>query len=402
MLFRLLAPLIVTACGRWGFDPLAADDATAGDAVTLDAVTGDAATIDVCGDTSGLQAGAPGPVIHGCPTNSGRSRVVGPASGATSFTPRGTTTQMRGVAIAAGNKILVEEQYTGDVYAYDAAGAPLWTFGAAVGAGLEPTVVIDEAGVAYHLTNYGMIFAVDTATGGERWRLQQAGSFSAPVISAPGTLYFGAGAPYGFYAIDTVAQAPKWHIDVPNGGDAITAPAIGNGLVYFVDTLNSWLYGLDPEAMGAIRLAVAIPGTAHGSPVLGGDIVYVATMTSGIAAFDAVTGAALWQRPPGEAVVQPALLASGDLVSSTQDGRAFVLERVSGDERATWSIGASPLGPPRIDLEDSVYFATAQGSYAFTATGGARWQSPLTGVIAIAENGLVVLPAAQIVAMIGP
>ena len=38
-----------------------------------------------------------------------------------------------------------------------------------------------------------------------------------------------------------------------------------------------------------------VPGTAVGSPVLGVDIIYVATRTNGIAAFDAISGAAKWQ-----------------------------------------------------------------------------------------------------------
>ncbi len=395
MLGRSVALLLaVAACGRLRFDSQPTGDGAIGDASSV--------AIDTCGDTSGLQAGAPWPIIHGCPTNSGRSHAIGPASGATAITPRGMTSETRGAIVAAANEILVEEEFTGDVYAYDGAGGQPWTFIPASGTGIEPFVAVDNAGVAYELTNYGLIFAFDVASGGEKWRLQQAGAFSAPVIAGPGELYFGANAPYGFYAIDTVAGALKWHVDVPNSGDAITAPAIANGVVYFVDTHNSVLYGLDDAAMGAIVLAVPIPG-AVGSPVVAGGIIYVATTADGIAAVDATAGQPLWQRPPGESVVQPALLASGDVVSSTQAGLAFVLDRVSGDERATWQLGGVPTWPARIDADDTVYFATDQGTFAFAPTGGApKWQSALTGSISIADHGLVVLPAAQIVAMIGP
>src|SRR5262249_35368770 len=146
----------------------------------------------------------------------------------------------------------------------------------------------------------------------------------------PGTAYIGTNA-FGFYAIDTVAQKEKWHFDVPDTGDTSTAPAVANGAVYCVDATNRLLYALDTTD-GSKKFGVPIAAAPTGSPVVGIDDVYVAT-EEGVIAFDARTGAVHWRQTPATPSVQPALLAFGDLVSSTRDGHTFVIDRKTGEQR---------------------------------------------------------------------
>src|SRR5262249_53775894 len=61
--------------------------------------------IDVCGDTSGLQANAPWPLIHGCPTNAGRSTFLGPGTGATMVAPTGMNHNTRGAVVGGSGQI---------------------------------------------------------------------------------------------------------------------------------------------------------------------------------------------------------------------------------------------------------------------------------------------------------
>ena len=142
-------------------------------------------------------------------------------------------------------------------------------------------------------------------------------------------------------------------------------------------------------------------GTAAGSAVLGGDTLYVATTTNGVAAFDADTGAAKWQQPAGVGVIQPAITATGNVVTSATDGSAFILDRTTGTTRHTMMLGGTPKGAPVIDAADSIYFGTDTGAIAFSPTGELRWQSALAGPIVLGDKTIVVLPSQNTLAVIG-
>jgi outer membrane protein assembly factor BamB len=247
-------------------------------------------------------------------------------------------------------------------------------------------------------TNYGKLYCVDAIGGGGKWDLQFGGSFSAPQIGPTGIVYFGSNAPYGFYAVDVVAKMQKFHYDLP--GDAATVPALANGLVYFIDSTNSRLYALD-AITGAHEFDVPVMGGASGSPVVGVDIVYVATKTNGVAAFDAMTGEAKWQEPQGVGVVQPALLSTGHVVTSSIDGAAVVLARTSGATKFSAALNAAVMYPPVIDADDNIYFATDAATVSFTNKLAYRWDAAVFGRISIGDNRVIVLPSNNMLALIG-
>src|SRR5262249_45126764 len=142
--------------------------------------------------------------------NAGRSRSLGPASGATMVDPTGTNHNRRGVVVGAGNQVIIQESGTGLISIFGGTtGMPGWVYAGANGTGFEAYPVLAADNLVYATTNYGKLFVVDYVTGLEAWTLQLSGSFSAPVIAAPGTLYYGSNAPYGFYAVDTVARKKK-------------------------------------------------------------------------------------------------------------------------------------------------------------------------------------------------
>jgi outer membrane protein assembly factor BamB len=390
--WRISLAIVASGCGRVGFSPLGDGGQDA------------AAVAQLCGDTSGLAAGSPWPLIHGCPTNAGRSAFLGPATGNTELGPIGTATNARGAVVSASGTIIVQE-VVGQVHAFDgSSGLQVWTSPAA-SAAVEPFPIIGADGMLYTATSNGQVYGRNLTTGAVAWTLQLAGSFSAPVMDAPGSFYFGAGPNYGFYAVDTATQAQKWHFGV-TGDVSETAPALTSGRVYFVDTINSQLYALD-AATGAHVFDVPVPGMAKGAPVVGIDALYVATTTNGIVAFDLHTGATRWQQSPGADVVQPALLANGDLFSSTTSGVAFVLGRTDGLQRQSFPLGASVYGVPLLDAADTAYFATSAGTAAYdVATGAQVWQSPLfsgpTGRMALGDRRIIVLLGTQTFAVIGP
>ena len=381
--------MAAAACGRFGFSPIAAHDGALPDAPGP----------DVCGDASGLDPAAPWPVLYGCPTNAGRSHAVGPATTASKLGPMFASPGQTGVAIAAAGQVVFPQYVIGTTTAFDAAtGAVAWSTPTS---GSMPHVALDADGDVIVPSDHGVVYDLDLATGTPRWQIQLAGSFSAPMIDAPGTFYVGASI-YGVFAVDMVAQKQAWHFTVPSGG-GLDAPALGRGKLYFVDLAASQLFALD-AATGAQIFDVAIAGTAQGSPVLGSDGIYVATQAAGIAAFDPETGALRWQAPATtEATVQPALLANGDLVSSTASGAAFVLAHASGEMRDQFDLGATPTSSPRVDAADVAYFATSSGEIAVKPrTGDVVWQTTVSGTAAVGDRALVVLPAQNQFVVIGP
>ena len=355
--------------------------------------------LPVCGDSSGLQPGAPWPTLNGCASNAGRSATRGPATGAVKAPPFGMNNNRRGNAVTAANLVLVQETGVGDVFAYDGtSGGAGWQYVDTFGAGSEPGPAVDNLDQMFLTTNYGKIYCVDAIGGGGKWDLQFGGSFSAPQIGPTGILYFGSIAPYGFYAVDVVARMQKFHYDVP--GDATTAPALGNGFVYFVDSTNSRLYALDAIS-GDHKFDVPIPGQATGSPVVGVDIVYVATKTNGIAAFDALSGEAKWQEPQGIGVVQPALLSTGHVVTSSTDGQALVLARTTGATKFLAPLYGTVQVPPVIDADDNIYYSTSAVTASYTNKLSFRWDAAVFGRISLGVDRVIVLPSNNMLALIG-
>jgi outer membrane protein assembly factor BamB len=399
---------------RYTFDPSPALDPGApgtGDASSADGSTTSGTPLDaqtdgapagpppnLCGDTSGIPDDAPWPLVYGCPTNAGRSRFHGPTTGGTALPPFGAIGNNRGALVGPSGVVFLEESGEGDVYAFDlTTGAQRWLT-QTHGSGFNPVTALDREGVLYASTNYGMFFSLDSATGAVKWNTQLAGVLSPPVISAPGVAFVGSNA-YGFYAVDLALHQGKWHFDVPATGDTSTAPAVSNGVVYAIDSKNQLLYALD-AASGTKTFAVPIAGAPNGSPVVGVGAVYVAT-AQGIAAFDPATGALAWQHPAG-AVVQPALLAYGQIVSATPGGHAFVLDRTTGTEIRGAELGGVVQRAPIVTTDDVVIYATDQGTVAIASDGTPAWRSGYAGPIVLGDGRVVVMPASTTFGVIGP
>ena len=377
---------------------LAACGSSRGNQAGPDAAAPDAsAAVTVCGETRGLKAGAAWPQEYACPTNAGRSRFLGPQSGATKLGPVTMDSGQTGIIVGANDEVMFAV-YSVATSAFNAAtGVRLW---GATTPGSRPHLALGFDDALYVGSDHGVFYCVDAVTGALRWQLQLAGSFGAPVVAAPGTLYFAADT-YGVYSLDTMAVWQKWHFDVPGGGQP-AAPAVGNGRVYVVDLLASHLFALDAET-GAKIFDVAIAGSAVGAPVLGLDAVYVATKTHGLAAFDPTSGALLWQQPPTTvATMQPALLANGNLVSSTAAGDGFVLDR-SGHAISMFALGGTVSAAPIVAADDTAFFSTSNGVVAISPLDGSiAWQSTLKGKIVLGDRSIVVIPIEGEFAVIGP
>jgi outer membrane protein assembly factor BamB len=258
-----------------------------------------------------------------------------------------------------------------------------------------------------------------------KWQATLSGVYGPPTMGPAGTIYFGAYAPYGFYALDfdEVTPKQKWHVDVPNGADVDGAPALAGGRVYYLDSKGQ-LYARN-AATGAEAWAPLLvgdflpraPGVTGwlGAPVVTLDTVAVAT-NLGIRTFSAATGTPGWTYASGKPMSQPALLANGDLVTATLDGSPLggagslagvVLDRNTGKPVFTFDTGAPLVAPPIVDGKDHVYVSTNRWTRSFdpriqsAGVAAKRWESALVGSAVLGDGVLYVL-GANAFAVIGP
>jgi outer membrane protein assembly factor BamB len=202
------------------------------------------------------------------------------------------------------------------VRALDAAtGAPIWRYPAS-----ENTAMKSQAG----------IFAIDAATGQQRWYFgTNSQVFSTPAI-ADGVVYIGS-QKAGISAIDLANGTARWIVRI---SDAIlspspalstnTSPAIVDGVLY-VGGIDENLYALDP-ATGQELWRSPVGRIRSSSSVVADGLVYVVA-DSVLHAIDAETGAERWQVELGRSVDGSAIVAGGLVFVGmmTEEGKAALV-----------------------------------------------------------------------------
>jgi outer membrane protein assembly factor BamB len=139
------------------------------------------------------------------------------------------------------------------------------------------------------------MYALDAATGQERWRFQtgndttiynQIGIASSAAVSE-GVVYFGCRDGH-FYAVDEKTGALKWSHD-NRGGWVIASPAVKDGIVYFPTSDGTRFKALDAKT-GDVRLDVANKVVSFSSPAIVNNTAYFGTSDGWLHALDIRTG----------------------------------------------------------------------------------------------------------------
>jgi outer membrane protein assembly factor BamB len=263
----------------------------------------------------------------------------------------------------------------GRVYAVTVAtGRQLWS--AETNGPVRSTPAV-AAGVVYATSYDGRLYALDAATGGRRWvfrtqgerafeakglhGMQPAGQtffdpfdvfLSSPTVEG-GVVYFGSG-DGRVYAVDAATGAERWHAQT---GDVVHAsPAVVGGVVY----VGSWdgdFYALD-AATGRERwrFAGGRDDVLHNqvgfqsSAAVSDGVVYVGCRDSKLYALDAATGRERWRYDnEGSWVVGSPAVANGRVYFATSDSRRFhVLDAATGKAVASRTGGAYMFSSPSL------------------------------------------------------
>lgn len=214
------------------------------------------------------------------------------------------------------------------------------------------------------------------------WEVQTAGGFWAPPAIEGGVVY--ASCSDGrLYAIDLATGKERWRYDAKE--ELGTRPAVSNGVV-FVASMQDTLFAVDATT-GAWkwhhrregRSGFTIRGAA--SPIARGGLVYAAYSDGFVAALEEGTGRVRWERqvaPAGDYLDVDDLALEGDrLYAAAFSGAVLSLEAATG--APVWAFRAP--GAVRVAIGRGLVVAVA-GTTVYglnPATGAPLWTAPLKG-----------------------
>ena len=237
---------------------------------------------------------------------------------------------------AAGDLVLVGSD-DGNLYALDrASGAERWRLDA--GGALRDDVSVSEGRV--FLATAGYLRAVALDDGRELWRRR------LPVISPPTLVRHGNGAVVAgsydrnLYALDPDDGSVLWR--VPTTGENRTAAAVAEGVLAAGSDAGELL--LVDLATGTARARVDLGSPVAGVAAAGGDL-FVAT-DGGFLYRLSVDGRERWRRHLGSRLGVAPLPHDGVVYQGTGDGRLVALDAADGEALWTFAardaVGATP------------------------------------------------------------
>ena len=156
--------------------------------------------------------------------------------------------------------------------ALPAAPALVWTFEA--GDGVESTPAI-AGGTVYVGSRDGRLYALDLATGKERFRYQADGEIKSSPAVRGGVVFVGDEAG-SFHAVDGRTGARRWKVET---GGAVTSSANfaaeGQRTRVLFGSYDNFLYAVD-AASGELAWKLETESYVHATPAIAGGVVYVA------------------------------------------------------------------------------------------------------------------------------
>jgi outer membrane protein assembly factor BamB len=241
----------------------------------------------------------------------------------------------------------------GRVYAVDAAtGKEKWH--GQTGGRVRTSPAVDATQV-YAGSGDGRVYAFDRATGAQKWKFETegvklfSGDFgydrrtvqSSPAV-ANGTVFIGARDGW-IYAIDAATGKERWRFDHKISW-INTSPAVVDGVVYAGSSDAQFVQALD--AASGKELWRTTTGTTWSSPAVAGDVIYVGDGQGRVHALDRKSGKLLWLFRTGSAVFASPT-PSGDLVL------------VGSTDAAVYALRVTQTPVQRAVFFDSAYIKSA-------------------------------------------
>jgi len=278
---------------------------------------------DVCGDSQGLENGAPWPMRGGCPKRAGVSSATGPQN----------ATLRWSVALPAGESSPAI-----------AADGLIW-----VGTADHDVVVLSPDGTVQNALHTG---------GPVR---------SSPVRSATGLTVIGS-SDGTLYGVDRFAPSADAGADAgDDAGDAGDASADEGGTMF-------------RPARAVFQRPLA---PISSSPAIGGDgTIYVTTTAGKLVAVAADGSATKWEAATNDTLgSSPAIALDGTVYVGSSDRKLYAFTR-DGSTKWVFETGGAILGSPVVGGDENVYVGSSDGKlYALGTDGKLRWTYSAGGPI---------------------
>lgn len=225
-------------------------------------------------------------------------------------------------------------------------------------------------GVLYVASKDGILYALDAATGAERWRFEisEYVTRSSPAV-VDGTVFVGGG--FAFHAINAATGQERWSVPIRYAGQA--SPTIASG-VAIVTSQEGWIYALD-VATGETVWRTATDGLAFGAPAIIGDQVIYGTDNGVVNKVELGSGRLTWRVTVAGAVFASPVVSPTMALVTTQAGTLIALDLVDGAQ--LWSVAHG--GSEAASLSDDLVVLSGSdaGIYGIDPSSGAqRWIYP--------------------------
>ena len=212
---------------------------------------------------------------------------------------------------------------------------------------------------AYLGTGDGTLAAIETTTGHERWRttLSPSGGAANVPAYADGLVFVGT-ARDGFFAVDSASGAIRWKVDTAS--DVTGTPAVASGVAYIgagsdAKTGHSWAIDV---ATGRVIWRIDEP---FGAPAIANGIGYSGSNPGAVTARELATGKELW-RTTLQGVVRAPAVAQG-IVYLPADGehRVYALDATTGGRLWRFDVDGSNSSCIAV-AKGSVFVGTSPGT----------------------------------------
>jgi len=229
-------------------------------------------------------------------------------------------------------------------------------------------------------------YALDLATGNEKWLFQTGGRVQGSAAVSNGSVFFES-YDSDFYCLDAATGKLKWkfktegerrfaakHLHgaepaaetMPDPFDFyLSSPVVANGLVYF-GSGDTNIYALDAST-GVLKWKFKAGDVVHASPALANGTLFVGSWDSYFYALDATTGKEKWRFKTGEdpgihnqqGIQSSAAVADGIVYFGCRDSKFYALDAATGKQLWAFSNkGSWVIASPAVS-DGKIYFATS-------------------------------------------
>lgn len=224
-------------------------------------------------------------------------------------------------------------------------GEPAWRSPVPLEAVVQTPVAVDETS-AYIGDVGGRVTVIDLESGDVRWTKELGTPIAGAVTLDAGrvlaTTLGGQKEPSEIVALDAKSGDELWRANAEDASNLVTAPVVADGRMLTLDALGGVLAFDAQDGRFLWRTEVINPIAPRGQPFLLQGVgapapvsadgqVFAVDVTGRVYAFDAETGAALWDHalndPPQ---FSPPLLTDEHILVSTDSGTLYAVDRRSG------------------------------------------------------------------------